>query len=461
MPIATDKWKCNITDDSMSATLLITPPEGDEFITTEDVAVFLHQKGIVSGMLYSEIERMISGKIYYKDVEVAKGRPMVEGVNGYYEFMFNVGEIKHPTIRSDGSVDYQSMSVIHSVSPGDVLAVYHPAVPGSHGMDIRGRELRCKPAKEQPEIRGSGFEVSFDGKTYKSISEGRVEYENFKMHIRDTYELRGDLNLVNGRIDFRGDVVVHGNVRTGTFIRATKSVTVDGSVEGATIIAEGDIILKKGMQGGGRARIVCGGNLYANFIEFTDVKVKGNVEANIILNSKINAGGNISVKGKRGAIIGGSSHTSGVLETTISGNNTEIKTICSAGVSIENDNRFHLLKEKAKSAASAITKTKFEIEQIRDVRITSDSIEVKEAKISRLVRRLKRDERLLEHVNKELDEYEKTISLSSGAKVVIHGLANPGTLVKVDDKPYAVKSPMNGVEFFRPEGSSEVEVRND
>jgi Predicted polymerase, most proteins contain PALM domain, HD hydrolase domain and Zn-ribbon domain len=78
------------------------------------------------------------------------------------------------------------MSVIQSVSPGDILAIYHPAVPGSSGLDVRNRELRCKPAKELPPIKGSGFEVSFDGNTYKATMEGRVEYDNFKMHIRES-----------------------------------------------------------------------------------------------------------------------------------------------------------------------------------------------------------------------------------------------------------------------------------
>lgn len=460
MPVATDKWKCNISNDNMTATLLVTPPEKDEYITAEDVAVYLRQKGITSGLLYSEIEKLISSATYYKDVVVAKGKDVIEGVNGYYEFMFTTGEIKHPTIRSDGSVDYQSMSVVQSVSPGDTLAVYHPAVPGSHGMDIKGRELRCKPAKDQPEIRGSGFEVSFDGKTYKSTLEGRVEYENFKMHIRDVYELRGDLNLVNGRIDFRGDVVVHGNVRTGTYIRATKSVTIDGSVEGATIIAEGDVVLKKGMQGGGKARIVCGGNVYANFIEFTDVKAKGNVEANIILNSTINAGKDIIVKGKKGAVIGGNSYAIGTMDTTHVGNVSELKTKCAVGISPEHDARYHLLLEKEKSARAAIDKTKFEIGQIRDVRLSSDPKEVKEAKISRLDRRRKRDERLLEHIEKELEQVKEDLKLGGQARVLVHEKVYPGTVICVDDKEYIVKSQMMGVEFSRPEGSSDIEVKN-
>lgn len=459
MAVDTGGWRCNISNDCMSATVFVTEPKADEHITVEDVTMFLRANGVLSGLVYSEIERIIKEKVYYKDVVVAKGKALIETQPGYYEFLFSIGEIKHPSIRSDGSVDYQSMSVIQSVSPGDLLAVYHPAVPGSSGLDVKNREIRCKPAKELPAIKGSGFDVSFDGNSYTANMEGRVEYDNFKLHVRDMYELRKDLDLVIGRIDFRGDVIVHGNVRTGTYIRATKSVTVDGSVEAATIISEGDIVLKKGIQGGGRAKLISGGNIYAQFIEFTEVKAKGNVEANIILNSTVSAGKSVLVKGKRGAIIGGINYCVGEMSTAHAGNQAETKTVIASGISDDYDKRHHLLSTKAESARDSIKKAKFEIEQIRDVRLTNDPKEVKDARISQLTRRLKRDERLLDHVEKELKEIEDTMSLGSEAAISVEDTVNPGVTVKIDNKEMVIQNTMTHVRFFRPEGSSQIEVK--
>ncbi len=460
MAVDTAKWRCKISDDSMSATLFVTEPKAGETITVEDVTHFLRANGVLAGYVYSEIEKLIQNRVYFKDIVVATGRNMIETQNGRYEFLFSLGEIRHPTIRSDGSVDYQSMSVIQSVSPGDVLAIYHPAIPGSSGLDVKNREIRCKAAKELPQIKGSGFEVSFDGNTYTATMEGRVEYDNFKLHVRDLYELRKDLDLVIGRIDFRGDVVIHGNVRTGTYIRATKSVTVDGSVEAATIIAEGDIVLKKGMQGAGKAKLISGANIYANFIEFTEVKAKGSVEANIILNSVISAGQSVTVKGRRGSIIGGTTYCVGEMSSSNVGNKAEAKTTVASGISDEYDKRHHLLASKAESARTSIRKTKHEIEQIRDVRITNDPVEVKNAKISQLTRKLKRDERLLEHVEKELAEIEETMKLGTDAQISIDDTVNPGVKVIIDNKEMFIKNPLHHVRFFRPEGSSEIEVRS-
>ena len=451
--------RVKIANDNMSATLFLTPPAPGYSYTVDDLTDFLRHHGVNGGIVFSTLELMIKSGLYYREVEIAKGSLPVHGKNGRYEFFFNRETIKHPLIRSDGSVDYQSMSVIHNIRKGDTLAIYHPPVPGVHGMDVRGREFRAKPGKELPQIRGVGFERSYDGNTYIAVSEGKIEYENYKLYIRNVYEYVGNLDLVVGRIDFRGDVIIHGNVCAGTQVRASKSITVDGSVESATLIAEGDIILKKGMQGGKRAKIMCGGNVYANFIEFTSVEAKGNVEANIIMNSQITAGKNIIISGKRGAVVGGSSYAVGMVHTTFLGNVAGVKTIAAVGISKEVEQRNHLLSVKAASARESIGKTLVDIQKFRDSWHNSDSREVREAKLSQLSRRKARDERLLEHVERELKEIEATVENAKEAKVSALNTAYRSVLVRIDDKEKLLQQDMKNVEFYRTSKMDEISTR--
>ena len=106
-----------------------------------------------------------------------------------------------------------------------------------------------------------------------------------------------------------------------------------------------------------------------------------------------------------------------------------------------------------------MARLKSEIEQIRDVRLTSDPLDVKEAKISQLTRRMKRDERLLEHVEKELTEIEETMKVGISAAVMVEDTVFPGVTVRIDDKEMKVSNYMQHVKFYRPEGSSDIEVR--
>ena len=90
--------------------------------------------------------------------------------------------------------------------------------------------------------------------------------------------------------------------------------------------------------------------------------------------------------------------------------------------------------------------------------MTNDPKEVKDAKISQLTRRLKRDERLLEHVEREIKEIEDTINVGDQAAVLIEDTANPGVTIRIDNKELVIKNPMSHVKFYRPQGSSEIEV---
>lgn len=462
MGISTEGWRCAISEDNSIATLLLNPPTEGNPYSLDDVLGFLNHNGVISGLIYSEIEKMLQTGIYYKEVVVARGTEPVDGAGGYYDFIFDKGQLKHPVIRSDGSVDYQSMNVIHSVKKDEILAIYHHAVPGTHGMDVKGRERRCKPGKELPELRGSGFVVEDGGKDtviYKSVLEGRVEYDNYKLYVRDIYEFKGDLDLITGRIDFLGDVVIHGNVRAGTLIRSSKSITVEGNVEAAVIIAEGDIVLKKGMQGGQKAKLISGGNIYAYFLEYTDVEAKGNVEANIIMNSHVKAGKSIIVKGKKGYIVGGTFRATDSIFSTNIGNKAQVRTITATGVSKEVIERYEMLRTKYENTGKSMEKIRQTITELSDARISNEPKNVRDAKINQQKRRLMRDTRLLEHIRKELDELGAGMEAGKEPTIGVEGTAFAGLVVRIDDRELSLDSDRTHVEFYRPSPRDDVNIR--
>jgi len=453
-------WSLTIDEDGMKATLHMEPPVERDPYTVEETVAYIKSNGAVCGLIFSAIEEMVELRKYYKDIVVAEGRLPKDGINGYYEFFFDTGVVKHPAIRSDGSVDYSSMTVVHSVRAGDKLATYTPAIPGVQGYDVRGREMRCRPGKELPAIRGTGFEMSFDGLSYIATMDGRVDYSNYNLKVCDTYELRGDLDLVTGRIDFRGDVIVHGNVRSGTLIRASKSITVEGSVEAATLIAEGDIVLKKGIQGGKRSKIICGGNLYANFIEFTEVSAKGSIEANVVMNCRLSAGKEINIAGKRGTIVGGTTYVVGTINTTNLGNPAQIKTVAAVGVSEDLEKRNHMLMVKRDVSRDRIVKAEAELELLSDSRIDGESKEIKAAKRNQLNRHIMRDKRLLEHIEAELSEIEKTMNLGREAAVNVSLNAFAGCQIKIGDKSLELDSPRQGVCFYRKSLAQDITTKS-
>lgn len=454
-----ESGKVTIASDGMSATLFLEPPSDGIAYSVESLSSFLKTKGVYGGVIYSALEEMTQNNIYNTDYVVAKGQLPEEGKEGYFETFFDVNKNKKPIIRSDGSVDYQSMSDIPMVRAGDVLAIYHPAVQGTHGFDVRGRTLRAAPCKDMQPIKGKGFSYDDDTCSYVADIEGKIEYDGKTLRIQNVYELNGDLDLVAGKIDFRGDVVVKGSVKAGTMIRATKSITVHGSVEAATLISGGDIVLKKGMQGGKKAKISCGGDLYANFIEFTDIDVKGKVEANIIMNCNVSAGKEIVVSGKKGAIVGGKSYAVGSISSSLIGNVAGHKTTVAVGIKQELRDREKVLKFKLSSVSKSIDNTNKEIIKVKDSPLSKDSKAVKIAKLSQLKRRLVRDERLKSSVESELAVIDDKMKTGKGSKIEASTNAYAGTMVKIDDLIHPVERDLNKALFVRDDVEDVIKVK--
>ena len=159
------------------------------------------------------------------------------------------------------------------------------------GYDVRGKLLVPKPGKPKTKLRGKGFTVSEDGNTYYSAIDGKVEYRNTDLNVIGVLQIEGDVDLNIGNVDFNGDVEISGNVISGVSVTAKGNVTVGGFVEGAVIKADKDIILKKGSNGKGVAKIEAKGNVTASFLENLRVYCDGNVYSNSILNCEISAKG--------------------------------------------------------------------------------------------------------------------------------------------------------------------------
>ena len=151
--------------------------------------------------------------------------------------------------------------------------------------------------------------------------------------IKDVYEVRGDVDLVTGKVEFFGDITIKGNVGSGVTIRASRNVFIEGVVESAFIYAGGDITIKKGVTGNDKAVIKAKGNVYSDFIEYANVEANQNVRANYIMNSNVYAAGKVIVEGKNGSILGGNVRgLLGVNAGTI-GNDKSVKTTVASGFS--------------------------------------------------------------------------------------------------------------------------------
>lgn len=105
--------------------------------------------------------------------------------------------------------------------------------------------------------------------------------------VSDVYDVPANVDVSTGDIEYKGTVHVNGNVLTGYMIQATGDIIVNGVVEGAILIAGGNIVLKRGMQGMTKGSLSAAGNITAKFIENSEVRCEGTLMCDAILHSDV------------------------------------------------------------------------------------------------------------------------------------------------------------------------------
>lgn len=451
-----------ISFDSMEAFMSLPVPEEEEGYNFDDVMAVVKQKGVRAGIDEELIKHMIDNKIYLQERRIAVGKECVEGKDGYFEFLFNREFSRAPKILPDGTADYYSMNTIATVAEGDEIAIYHHAVEGENGFNVGGVPQTCKRVRDLPPLLGKGFTRSEDGDHYTADIAGKIEYVQDRVMISPVYEIQSDIGVQTGNIDFNGDVVIHGMVRTGTSIKATGSVSIDGIVENASITAGKDIILKSGLMGNSQAVIKTKGNLFAKFIEYATLDVKGTVNAEVLLNCDVVCGEKLIITGARGSVVGGTVRAIGGVEANQIGNEMETKTMVAVGAEVEVYRRMKVLEHKVKSTEQAIESINNQIAEI-DKKEAAKSVVDRPKSDPRKVALLRmkvKEATNLSQDKEEASELGEIIKRAEGAQIVVYGTVYPGTTVRIDDIVVNVKDSQQSIKFIK-EGDHVHMVRNE
>ncbi len=313
-----------VSSDGMFAEAALQPEAG-EIISSAAIKTAMRVEGIQAGIDENAINDMVEKREYGKFVTVAKGKPAVDGKDGYYEYFFTIDTGKGvPRIREDGSVDYSKL--ITNVSEGDLLAEYHPHTNGTFGYNVFAAMVAPVKGKALNPLRLS--QVRQEDNRYYAERNGFVSLEDHTLAIHDVLDIRGDADHTGGNIVFNGDVHIHGNIASGIEIRAQGSVIVDGIVGDARIYAGKDVIIGQGIHGQGEetSYIEAEGSVKANFLSHARIMAGGNVQLNYAVGSVIEAEGTVTATGSKGTILGGRVVAVQGVEAKIYGNEAELRT---------------------------------------------------------------------------------------------------------------------------------------
>lgn len=441
LPVSSTETSVSISQDGMSASLYLTPPQDGPY-TVEYLVTLLGEHNIKQGVNLASLQRIVRKELYNEAIVVARGKDAVNGKDGFFTFHFNTEQTDHrPTILANGSVDYFNNASYEFAKEDQLLAEYTSATPGEYGYTVTGKLIIPKRGKDLPYLRGKGIRITEDKTKYFATCSGQIEFKNNQINIVNCLSINKDLDISVGNINFDGNVEIMGNIIPNMIVRATGYVKVNGYVESATIYAGGDVVLAKGIQGGGVSYIESGGDVSAPFFESTTIKCEGCLNSNHILNCDVTANDSVLLSGKRGLILGGTTRALRYIDATSVGNKAELPTKLILGVDSE------IIKQYGETIQS-ISKTKLEISALKkNLIIFEEQHQTEHYTYKTLQKAIKLKEDDLQVLNDKLNECNRIIEFASTACASFRGHVYPGTSIFINAEKHQIKEEQHQVTF--------------
>lgn len=205
----------------------------------------------------------------------------------------------------DESLNFRDLNLFQNVVADQLVAVLLPAEKGISGRDVFGQQISAGNAGARPPIKmGPGIRFEEADGYYFSEEAGMVRFEGNKIWIESNYQIRGDVDLEVGNINFVGQVSVKGDVLPDFSVNGERGIEVEGTVGGAILTAQESILLHGGILGQGKGQVKTQKDLQAKFINESTAEVEGDIVfSKEALNSRLGALGKI--RASEAVIIGG------------------------------------------------------------------------------------------------------------------------------------------------------------
>lgn len=353
-----------VARDRMEASLQVLFPPNSRSLGMDELVEKINNTGVSFGLNLEYIKKAYDCPGF--SVICAKGQKPIDGNNAYMKYHVNIENRGRPEEKADGSVDFKNLNLFTMVQQGDLLAEKVPATLGIPGIDVLGNEIIGKPGKDIMVPLGKNVQV-VDGKTLFATIPGQLLIANNKINVVPVIEIKEDVDVSTGNIEFIGDVIVRGSVQPGFSVKADGNVEIFGTVSGG--IVEGkNVIIKMGIQGMHRGYVKAKENLIAKFIENATVYAGADIMvSDVVLHSRVSAGKKVLVEGKRGLIVGGTTMAGELIRAKVVG--TQMSTIMALEVGVNPTLReeYQQLRGEMKKVNLTIEKTQKALSILRSM----------------------------------------------------------------------------------------------
>lgn len=318
----------SVAPNCTTAFMSFTKPEnGGQEMTYERALAAIKDKLISHGILEDEIRGAVNNRRYDENICVARWTAPIDGDDGRVDYKFKMDNTKAPVMDEHGVVDFKNLGIVNNITKGTTIANITLSTDGVPGIDIMGKPVAQKKGVPANVRAGKGTSLVNDGTELIAALDGNLRFSKGEFTVEEDLVINGDVDVSSGNIDFIGNVSIRGSVFEGYKVTSKKNITVNGSVTGAELNADGDIIVRIGANS---SVINCKGDVKLGFCENSRVKCENNVTSASFVGGDVFAGKSIIATGK-GVMMGGKYTALENIEATVIGSQSYAKTEITLG----------------------------------------------------------------------------------------------------------------------------------
>lgn len=435
-----------VSPDRMQAMISLEEGAGSGTrLSREAIDRALAEAKVVRGIEEESIERALAAAragAPVANLVAARGLDPVDQSENQVEFLVETETGSPVRIRKDGSADFRTRGNIITVQEGQEICRVLPSQQEAvDGVDVLGNTVPAKKLGGVPLEIGENLvqETLEDGTVLiKAAIEGELQYSDKKLTLLSTHTVKGDVDMSVGNIRFPGSVLIGGTVRTGFYVISAGDVKIAGGVEGALISSDGDIFIKEGVKGAGKAVLRSKQNVITPFVELATVLAVGDVLLqSALVRSRIKCNGKIAFKGDKGRIVGGFIRARNGFEVSSVGSSRGVKTQLSFG-------QDYLVADLIKKEEKEIDKVKRRITQV-DLEMRKSEKEGSSSQLDALRQEKVKLLKLMEKRGLRLFTLRERFEQHFPSRIIVREEAHAGTVFESHGRTVEITRPRKAI----------------
>ncbi|MDH5183800.1 MAG: FapA family protein, partial [Gammaproteobacteria bacterium] len=243
--------------DRMNAMAYVHHPSGEgQPLSAEIIQQQLAQAKVSYGIIDEIVDALIEdqGKTMVDEIIIAQGKAPIDGQDARFVSLVQDVAERRPPLLDDEPVDYREFGGVDTVAPGDRILRRVPPTDGEDGFNVFGETIPAKAGRDKELKLNRSVQLDPEDPDIVIANIGGQPVITERGGFVEKLVTLDDVDLKSGNIEFDGTVIVKGDVKSGMKVKASGDINVMGTVDAATMEAEGSVTVNGGIIGHGAVR---------------------------------------------------------------------------------------------------------------------------------------------------------------------------------------------------------------